>query len=150
MSRSGYTYDLDELELGRWRAQVRSATRGERGQKFLIDLLAALDSMPVKELIADELETDTGAVCAIGALGKARAVDMSKIDPEDPDQVAAAFDIAPQLAQEVVYENDEDYGEETTPELRWKRMRAWVASQISPPRLPASGGIDKHPDLPQD
>ena len=55
---------------------------------------------------------------------------MKEIDPEDPPQVAAAFDIAECLAQEIVYKNDEDgyYGE--TPEQRWIRMRAWVVKQI--------------------
>ena len=53
---------------------------------------------------------------------------MSKLDPNEPEEVAAAFNIAPCLAQEVVYENDEwsDKG----PEDRWKRMRAWTARQI--------------------
>ena len=55
MSRSGYCDDLDPLDLGRWRAQVASAIRGKRGQKLLKELLTALDSMPKKELIANEL-----------------------------------------------------------------------------------------------
>jgi len=129
MSRSGYSEDLDDWDLIRWRGQVASAIRGKRGQKLLKDLLAALDAMPEKELIAEELEAEDGAVCALGCLGKARGLNMSNLDPEDPDQVAVAFDIAPQLAQEIVYENDEGrYGE--TPQQRWTRMRAWVASRV--------------------
>jgi hypothetical protein len=91
-------------------------------------LLAALDAMPDKSLIANELEED-GGVCAIGSLGKARGVDMSKLDPEEPEAVAAAFDIATCLAQEVVYMNDEVNWHET-PGQRWERMRAWVVKQI--------------------
>ena len=34
MSRAGYSDDLDPLDFGRWRARVRSATYGKRGQEF--------------------------------------------------------------------------------------------------------------------
>lgn len=84
MSRSGYSTDLDDWDLIRWRGQVASAIRGKRGQKFLVDLLAALDALPQKSLIVDELQEE-GQVCAIGALGLSRGLDMSKIDPEDAD-----------------------------------------------------------------
>lgn len=138
MSRSGYCDDLEPLAQGRWTAQVRSATRGKRGQALLKDLLAALDWMPVKRLIVHDLVDRDGEVCALGACGKFRGLDMANIDPEEPEQVAAAFDVAEQLAQEIVYWNDEygsvrkpdgSYGPET-PEERWVRMRAWVARQI--------------------
>ena len=131
MSRSGYTDDCDlgDWEMIKWRGQVASATRGRRGQKLLTDLLKALEAMPEKSLITSELETPDGAVCALGALGKARGVDMRKLDPEEPEQVANAFDVAPQLAQEIVYMNDE-YWDRVTPGERWTRMRDWVKSQI--------------------
>jgi hypothetical protein len=129
MSRSGYNDDIDTWELIKWRGMVASATRGRRGQAMLRDLLAALDAMPVKRLIAEELEDAEGQVCAMGALGKARGLDLSTIDPEDPPQVAQAFDIAPCLAQEIAFENDEGHYHET-PEQRWRRMRDWVASLI--------------------
>ena len=129
MSRSGYHDDLDNWALIKWRGQVASAIRGQRGQQFLRDLLIALDSMTEKALIVDDLQDEHGDVCAIGALGRQRGLDMSKIDPEDPPQVAAAFNIAPQLAQEIVYENDE-WSRNETPEHRWERMRAWVKAQI--------------------
>jgi hypothetical protein len=129
MSRSGYSEDLEHWDLIRWRGQVVSATRGARGQKLLSDMLAALDAMPEKALVASELETPEGNVCALGALGKARGIDMSRIDAEEPVAVAEAFNCAHQLAQEIVYHNDEGwYGE--TPEQRWVRMRKWVAAQI--------------------
>lgn len=129
MSRSGYSEDLDTLDLGRWRGQVASATRGKRGQQFFRDLLAALDAMPEKRLIAHELEKD-GQVCAIGSLGVKRGINMAEMDPEEPDEVAAAFNIASCLAQETVYMNDEAHYSPETPEQRWVRMRAWVAEQI--------------------
>jgi hypothetical protein len=132
MSRSGYSEDLDQWDLIRWRGQVASAIKGKRGQKLLTDLLVALDAMPDKSLIVGELEQD-GEVCALGALGKARGIDMNTLDPEEPEAVAAVFDIAPQLAQEIAYMNDE-WGDHT-PEARWERMRKWVASLIQHQKL---------------
>lgn len=131
MSRSQYNDDIDNWQLIKWRGMVASSIRGQRGQKFLKELLDALDAMPEKRLIADELEAH-GEVCAIGSLGKAKGLNMASIDPEDPPQVAAAFDIAECLAQEVVCKNDDcsPYGE--TPEERWTRMRKWVAANIKP------------------
>lgn len=129
MSRSNYNDDIDNWQLIRWRGQVVSAIRGSRGQKLLRDLLAALDAMPVRSLIAHELESNTGAVCALGALGNARGMDMSTLDPDDAESVAAAFNMAPQLAREIVHVNDEcSY---VTPKLRWTVMRDWVASKVS-------------------
>lgn len=132
MGRSGYSDELDDdLALGRYRGRVMSAIRGRRGQRCLREMLAALDAMPVKRLIAGELEK-AGEVCALGALGRARGIDMTGLDPEDAETVAPAFDIAEPLAREIVFENDEVgsfYGTET-PEQRFQRMREWAASQI--------------------
>lgn len=91
-------------------------------------MLAALDAMPEKVLIAEDLVNEEGDVCALGALGKSRGVDMSTMDPEEPETVAVAFNIAPQLAREIVYLNDDYHSE--TPQDRWRRMRAWVNNQI--------------------
>ena len=60
MSRSGYVDCDDPLAAGRWSAQVKSAMRGKRGQAFLRELASAMDAMPVKELIADELINSEG------------------------------------------------------------------------------------------
>lgn len=137
MSRSGYTDDGENYAM--WRGMVASATRGKRGQAFFRALLAALDAMPQKALITHALETPTGEVCAIGALGKARGIDMTDVDSDEPSEVAPLFDIAECLAQEVVYMNDEyfdfhypDNRTRTayTPEERWQKMREWVAKQI--------------------
>lgn len=128
MSRAGYSEDIDNWALIKWRGQVASAIRGKRGQKLLSELVAALDAMPEKRLIKGELATPEGEVCALGAVGKVRGVNMEEIDPEDPGQVSAAFDIAEQLAREIAYENDE-MGYET-PEARWKRMRNWAHSHL--------------------
>lgn len=130
MSRSGYSEDLDNWDLIKWRGQVVSAIRGRRGQTFLRDMLAALEALPQKRLIADDLIDTSGEVCAMGALGLARGVDLSRLDPEDPDQIARAFDIASQLAQEVAYENDEYFRRES-PEQRYERMHKWIQGLIA-------------------
>lgn len=130
MSRSGYSDGLDNWEMIKWRGVVASASRGKRGQALLRDLLTALDAMPDKALIAHELETENGDVCSLGAVGKARGINMRELDPEEPESVARALDIATPLAQEIVYYNDEYRLVKETPEQRWVRMRAWVAGQI--------------------
>ena len=181
MSRSGLTDDIEDvLAYGRWRGMVASSIRGKRGQAFLKELLAALDAMPEKRLIrnalivdgeptyemrdiivgADELVARDGTVCAmgdvctLGALGKARGLDMSDVDPDDFESVSDIFDVVECLAQEIEWMNDEagvrrrvpipnvredkwdcfdyDFLPET-PEDRWARMREWVASKIKEP-----------------
>ena len=133
MSRSGYDDggDFDNWSHIRWRGQVTSSIRGKRGQDFLRALLEALDALPEKRLITGDLEAD-GQVCTIGALGRQRGMDMSKLDPEDIWNVADAFGIASPLAREIVFLNDEAVWNET-PEQRWVRMRRDVASMIKEP-----------------
>ena len=131
MSRSGYVDDCDEdWQFALCRGKVVRAFKGKRGQAFLKEMLAALDAMPEKRLIAAELETAEGAVCAIGSVGKARGVDMAKLDPEDAEGVAATFGIAPSMAREIVYVNDEEGRRGETPEERFIRIRKWIASEI--------------------
>ncbi len=131
MSRSGYHDDLDNWDLIRWRGQVASAIRGKRGQGLLKELLASLDAMPEKALVTSEYETEQGEVCTLGALGKARGIEMKGFDADDYDGWAHTFGVAPQLVQEITYLNDE-CGYNETPEHRWQRMRNWVASLIKP------------------
>jgi hypothetical protein len=143
MSRSGYSEDLEQWDLIRWRGAVNSAIRGKRGQAFLREMLAAMDAMPEKRLIAHELaepkyieighwglHEGPPLVCAIGSVGEARGIDMSEIDPEDRETVANVFGISPAMVAEIVYENDECGHWKETPEHRFARMRRWVASLI--------------------
>lgn len=133
MSRSGYSEDCYGPELNLWRGAVESAIRGKRGQQFLKELLAALDAMPNKRLVADVFE-ESGEVCTIASLGKAKNIDMSHWVPDDWDTnelVARAFNIAPALVKEIEFENDWDFYQKVeTPEERWMRMREWVQGQI--------------------
>lgn len=190
MSRSGYTDDGWDDESAQWASiryngALKSAIRGKKGQAFLKDLLAALDAMPEKRLIREQLVIDgdqssyigdhwggatypqvivgadelcatdgtvaaMGDVCALGALGRRRGIDMSSLDPEDIETVADSFGVNEKIAREIVYHNDEVFDREwvngrktpdgwvdgysrvLTPEERWQRMRDWVASLIKP------------------
>lgn len=165
MSRHGFQddCDADDLAVGRWRGAVRSAIGGRRGQAALRELLAAFDAMPVKELAAESLINADGEFCTLGVLGSARGIDMTKINPDDWDAVAKAFNLAPAMVREIVFENDEtvdserwvdvefcgpvrlghpDWGRRTitmqipVPDVaarRWRHMREWIASQIAAP-----------------
>jgi hypothetical protein len=150
MSRSGYSDDFDSQLLNIYRANVSRALGGKRGQKMLRELLVALDAMPVKRLIDGHLEDD-GEVCALGALAKSRGMETGHLDPSDHKMLGNLFDVAPCVAAEIEYENDEE-GErwtkiinenpsnphdrvrfqcrDETPEERWVRMRAWVVENL--------------------
>ena len=137
MSRSGYTDECDGSDLAMWRGVVASATRGKRGQRFFRDLAAALDAMPVKRLIANDLEQEPdGPVCALGALARFKGLDLGALslsldDDGNAAPLASAFNIAEQLAQETMFVNDEAGRRGETDEQRWTRVRAWAARQIS-------------------
>ena len=135
MTRSGYTEDGDD-EYGRvnlWRANIERATKGKRGQRFFRDLVAALDAMPEKRLVRGELETPKGEVCALGALRLQTGQDLTEsIRESEWDELGKAFNVAPMLAREVMFENDDDfaYYRDETPEARWVRMRKWAEEQL--------------------
>ena len=139
MSRSGYSEDGDYEYFPLYRGQVANAIRGKRGQQFLRDLIDALDALPEKVLIAGRLqETETGCVCALGAVGLKRGVALAPLEPfaEDADNVPVAkvFNIAVQLACEVQWENDEAGPSRETPRARWERVRAWaMCAEFTPP-----------------
>lgn len=137
MSRSGYSEDCENIGL--YRGAVDRALNGKRGQAFLREMLVALDAMPVKELEESVLVGERGEVCAMGSVCKARGIDTSDVDEYDRDAVGELLSVAPSLAAEIAYENDEcaPYVYDTrgrarreTPAERWTRMRAWCASNI--------------------
>lgn len=160
MSRSGYSDDCDGWDLIRWRGAVKSAIKGKRGQAALRELLDALDSLPEKSLVAESLVNEDGEYCTLGALGRARGLDLAPIDPEDREAVAQAFGISEAMAAEIMWINDEhvsdrkfvdveicgpvrpyypEFGrhiksvnvwDESSGYKRWKYMRDWVDSQI--------------------
>lgn len=140
MSRSGYTDDGDsDIPIELYRQAVHRATSGYRGQHLLKKLRDALDAMPVKRLIAGNIKDVQGEVCVLGALDpNAPKYDEDWCDDFDhPRKLAKHFNIAPALASEIVYMNDEavSWKSDETPEQRWKRMRQWVDTQIRPDEL---------------
>jgi len=133
VSRHGYSDECDDWALIRWRGAVESAIRGKRGQKLLTDMLAALDAMPEKRLIASELQTPKGEVCALGALGVFRRMAVDDLDPGNHEQLAAAFDVADALIREIEFVNDGMFPwHNITPEERFREVRAWVEHRIKP------------------
>jgi hypothetical protein len=133
MSRAGYTDDGENPIGYVWASIVNRAAHGKRGQKFLADLAAALDAMPVKELIPNALEAE-GQFCTLGVICHAKGISMAEIDPDDYehwDMLAGKLDIARTLVREIEYENDEGiWRMEATPTKRWEHMRRWVDSKI--------------------
>lgn len=140
MSRHGYVDECDEQwSFIMWRGAVKSAKRGKRGQQFFKDMIAALDAMPVKELHACAVSGE--CVCAMGALGKWRGVDLSdqqhELDHPDGDhegateRVGSALGVARALALETAYENDEGVWDRETPAQRWARMRSWAERNLT-------------------
>ncbi len=139
MSRSGYTedYGFDNWTMIMWRGAVASAIKGRRGQAFLHELIEALDAMPEKRLIADDLRQESGEVCALGAIGARRGVNLESLDPEDHERLSSIFGVASAMIKEVEWENDEgSYNE--TPEQRWERMRRWAVESLSSAKPTAS------------
>jgi len=132
MSRSGYDIDGDceQWDMIRWRGQVASAMRGKRGQAFLLEMWKAMQALPEPKLIAGSLEAD-GAVCALGSVGKSRGINMAEIDPHDYERVAVLFGIPHQLAQEIMFMNDEAWGN-VQPGLRFQQMKKWVEENLRP------------------
>lgn len=130
MGRANYSDDVERWEAIMYRGAVASAFRGRRGQAFLKEMLAALDALPEKRLIKSDLINGDGCVCAMGAVGLARGLDMATVDPYDSSGVSGMFGIADAMAREIAYENDEGVYATETPEQRFTRMRAWVAGQI--------------------
>jgi hypothetical protein len=149
MSRAGYSDDCQGRELNMWRGAVNAAIKGKRGQAFMREVLATLDAMPEKRLAANSLqESASGAFCTLGAVGAARGIDLKPLEEQERGTVADAFGIAEALAAEIMHENDDGCGDSywlggggyygpkppvtTIEEKRWKAMRAWVVSHITP------------------
>lgn len=127
MSRSGYSDDCENLAL--YRGRVASAIRGNRGQQLLRDLLAALDAMPTKELIAHKMVDENGRVCALGCVAQKRGR-LGEVEGADHDEIGMALNIAECLAAEVEFVNDEQNIGPETDSQRWHRVRAWVVENL--------------------
>lgn len=132
MSRCGYDDSCDGWDLIRYRGAVASAIRGKRGQAFLRELLAALDALPEKRLIANELIRSDGECCALGAVGKVRGLTLDEIEPDDRYTVAEVFGIAEAMSSEIMFVNDE-MAYSATPGQRYSCVRQWVIEHLNDP-----------------
>lgn len=141
MSRSGYSDDFDGDHLNLYRANVDRAINGKRGQAFLRELIAALDALPEKKLIAESF-AETNGVCALGSVARMRGVTEKLPDPEMYDDqeigehAARILGIAECMAREIMYENDEVTIYWESEEQRWERIRGWAAAQTMHPPHP--------------
>jgi hypothetical protein len=141
MSRSGYSDDYDDVSnLNLYRGSVDRAFAGKRCQRFLSEMAAVMDAMPIKVLASSEW-IKGGNACALGCVAQAKGLgeEFSKLDPEDYDAPAYAaymLNIATSMAREIVYINDEGSFKEETDEGRWLRMRQWIQSHILPRPTP--------------
>jgi len=159
MNRSGYSDDYDSSDFSHVRHQgsLSRAINGKRGQAFLIALIAALDALPERVLIAQEFASN-GCFCALGAVANVRGIDPSNLDYDDYEALAKTFGIAESLARDVMNTNDDvndkrwiemqienpspgypHYGRTTTsvrvpdelaPQKRWQYVRDWAQAKL--------------------
>lgn len=135
MTRSGYCDDFDPGDNPvclLWPSIVKRAIKGKRGQSFLRKLADAMDAMPEKVLIANDLVNEEGDCCTIGVFYKANDI-PTDVDIDDPEEVGARVNISRAMAAEIEYMNDEWVGSHEKPEDRWERMRKWVTNQLGEP-----------------
>lgn len=150
MTRLYYDDEPSPQEEGLIAGALRSAIRGKRGQRFLRDLIAALDALPSKELSAGALEDEqTGCCCAFGAVRRWRGAAAVPLwfDPmeEDlsPSHLAEPFNVSETLAWAVVAANESCFSGNAEPERRrrWEEVKRWalrhLESSSSTRRAPA-------------
>ena len=132
--------DAEPWMEGQQAGALRSAIRGQRGQRLLRDLVAGLEALPSPELSAGALEDeDTGCCCAFGAVRRYRGAAAVPLyfDPMeadlDPPHFAEPFDVAPALAWEVVEVNEglSDSNMEAARRQRWEKVRAWAVKHLA-------------------
>ncbi len=132
--------DAEPWMEGQQAGALKSAIRGQRGQRLLRDLVAALDALDAPELSAGALEDETtGCCCAFGAVRRYRgaaAVPLCFHPTEeelDPSHFAEPFDVAPALAWQVVEVNEgwSDSNKQAARRQRWGRVRAWAVRHLA-------------------
>ena len=110
---------------------LAAAIRSKRGQTLLRDLLAALDAMPDKKLIAGDFVRPNGSCCALGVLGLARGIDPEYLAAlgDDYDRASKSFGASISLIRHIQDENDHRL-KNATQDQRWAHVRGWAASKI--------------------
>jgi hypothetical protein len=137
-----YDDDSDPSQEGLAAGALRSAIRGKRGQRFIRDLVQALDALPLPELAAGALEDEeTGCCCAFGAVRRFRGADAVPLwfhpmeEDMNPDNLVEPFNVSKTLAWSVVQANEDGMigNDKSTRRLRWKQVRDWAVRQLIPP-----------------
>ena len=132
-------YGFEPWMEGQQAGALKSAIRGQRGQRLLRDLVAGLDALPAPELSAGALEDEaTGCCCAFGAVRRYRGAAAVPLyfDPMeedlDPPHYAEPFDVAPALAWAVVDVNEgwSINNNEAARRQRWQRVRDWAVGEV--------------------
>lgn len=120
-----------------WQANCERSLGGRLGQAALRELEAALVALPTKRLIANDLQTPEGDVCAIGALARHKGITPSPegnvrgFDPEyEMEEIGVECGMPRMVAWKAVEKNDIELGY-VTPEERYTRMLDWVRSELS-------------------
>lgn len=137
MSRSGYSCDIENWALIRWRGAVNSAMKGKRGQAFFKEMRDSLLALPEKKLIYGSLSLG-GQVCSLGCVMVSRkmAEGMSREEAlgvvEDNwsgdflEDIPEELNIANAMAKEIMFENDDDWHMSRTDEDRYNYILGWV------------------------
>lgn len=142
-----------------WEANQERSLKSKRGQQALRRLEAALLALPEPKLVADEIKTADGLVCALGALaiseGYQGSMDLPQPPAEDASDeewdkwnahaddeygdsaiedamlaLAKSLDVPKLVAVAIIYENDDSYGTQT-PEARYSKVLKWTQSWLA-------------------
>jgi hypothetical protein len=150
--------DYDENfpnEWALWERNFERHLKGPQGQKALLDLHAALLSLPERKLISGRLADEKGCVCTVGALALRRRTvagedpetvieDLAKRITEDTAEwdsfeseeatisVGIGVGLKRMMAQHLGYLNDQDGVYTETPEARFERILRYVEAKILP------------------
>lgn len=159
MSRIDYV-DCDDnadfLRACAFEANTERHLKGEKGQKALRELEAALLALPEKKLLYSEFvvreegKDEEGAVCALGAValkrrmdkGMTRAQALKEIKEKGPlhdgdhpwtgiKKTAEFMDLKVNFVWEVVEKNDEECSRNCKPEDRYQHVLEWVQKRIA-------------------
>ena len=115
-----------------YRYAVDRAIKGKNGQQFFLDLVAALEAMPTKELISGDLIDADGRYCALGAVCASRGFEVSFLLAASSVELSDLLEIAEDLVKEILWQNDEggDVIHQDSPVERWQLMYDWAKSLI--------------------
>jgi len=135
-----------------WESRVLRVIEGKRGQRVMREFAEALLALPQRRLIAGNISTPQGEVCAIGAYAKAKGVNLNResasLDDEtlvgwegsesETAELGESLGMTYTLAWEIGSKNDEEFAAHRyTPEKRWEAMYRWAVSQVDKWNLPA-------------